>query len=112
MGLSMDQNAIEGVSYISKYLDVLPPNAFYKVCCDVTPKSTRFCKWIKSSKQKHSKKLIETIASYYKISKSDAYDYCTSFFKDEKQLTNLVNLCASVGYSESEIEKMLEGKDE
>lgn len=112
MGLSMDQTAIEGISYISKYLDILPSNSFYKVCCDVSPKSTRFCKWIKSSKQKYSKKLIEIIASYYKISKTDAYDYCVSFFRDEAQLTNLINLCASVGYNESQIEKMLEGKDE
>ena len=112
MGLSMDQSAIEGVSYISKYLDILPPNAFYKVCCDVTPQSTRFCKWVKSSKPKYSKRLIEVIASYYKISKIDAYDYCASFFRDETQLTNLINLCSSVGFSESQIEKMLEGKDE
>lgn len=112
MGLSMDQNAIDGVSYVSKYLDILPPNAFYKVCCDVTPKSNRFCKWIKSSKQKYSKKLINIIASYYQIGKADAYDYCGVFFKNETQLENLVNLCSSMGYNESEIEKMLEGKDE
>ena len=92
MGLSMDQNAIDGISYVSKYLDILPPNAFYKVCCDVSPKSTKFCRWIKSSKQKYSKKLIEIIASYYKISKIDAYDYCISFFRDDTQLTNLINL--------------------
>ena len=49
MGLSMDQSAIEGNSYVSKYLDILPPNAFYKVCCDVSPQSKRFCKWISRS---------------------------------------------------------------
>lgn len=112
MGLSMDQNAIDGISYVSKYLDILPANAFYKVCCDVTPKSNRFCKWIKSSNPKYSKKLIGIIASYYKISKSEAYDYCSTFFKNESQLENLINLCSNMGYNESEIEKMLEGKDE
>lgn len=112
MGLSMDQNAINGISYVSKYLDILPPNEFYKVCCDVTPKSSRFCKWVKSSKQKYSKKLINIVASYYQISKNEAYEYCGTFFKNELQLENLINLCSSMGCNESEIEQMLRGKDE
>lgn len=112
MGLSMDAKAIDGVNKISKYLDILPPNAFYKVCCGVVPQSTRFCKWIKSSKPKFGKNLLSLVSSYYKISKYDAYDYCTYFFQNETNLQQLIQLCNSVGYDEKQIEKILEGKDE
>lgn len=112
MGLSMDQNAIESISSIAKYIDVLPPSAFYKLTCDVVPQTTRYSKWIKSSKMKISKKLLDIVASYYKIGRADAYDYCLSFFKNETALQQLINLCSSMGYEERQIEKMLEGKDE
>ena len=112
MGLSMDQNAIEGVNIVSKYLDILPPNAFYKACCGVVPQSNRFCKWIKSSKPKYGRKLLSVIASYYKISKYDAYDYCTHFFANEENFQQLVQLCGNIGYDEEQIEKLMEGEDE
>lgn len=109
MGLSMDINAINNISCISKYIDILPSNAFYKACCELTPTSNKYYKWIKSSKYKFSKKLLEIVSDYYKISKNDAYEYCLSFVKDEVSLTYLISLCMSVGYSESQVEKMLEG---
>ena len=111
-GLSMDQNTIEGISSICKYIDVLPPKAFYQLCCDVTPQTYKYSRWVKSSKMKVSKKLMEIVASYYKISRADAHEYCMTFFKNETSLQSLINLCSSMGYEERQIEKMLEGKDE
>lgn len=112
MGLSMDQNAINAVSYISKYLDILSCKQMYKLCCALVPRSSRYCKWIKSSKPKFGRKLLGIISSYYKIGRYEAYDYCTIFFKDEANIQKLIELCTQLGYNEEEIESILGGSDE
>jgi hypothetical protein len=111
MGLSMEQEAIINVSFISKYMDLLPNKTFYRICCDLTPKSYKYAKWTKSTKQQFSKKLLLILANHLKISKSDAYDYCITYFKDELKMKELVTLLSSLGISDENIEKLLEGKE-
>ena len=65
MGLSMDKECIEEVSYISKYLNLIPDKQFYKVCCDIIPYGKKFSKWIKSSKVKFDKEIINNTEVNY-----------------------------------------------
>ena len=108
MGLSMDQSCIEEIAYISKYFDSMPDRLFYTVCCDVVPHGRKFCKWIKANKQSINKELIQLVAKHYQISKSDAYDYCIMMIKNEKGLTDLINVCKLYGKTEKELEKLFD----
>ena len=108
MGLSMDQSCIEEIAYISKYFDSMPDRLFYTVCCDVVPHGRKFCKWIKASKKSINKELIQLVATHYQISKSDAYDYCVMMIKNEKGLTDLINVCKLYGKTEKELEKLFD----
>lgn len=112
MGLSMDPDCIEGMSFISKYFEVLPEKQFYRVCCDIVPKSGKYSKWIKSSKPKFNSKLLAMLAEHYKISKYDAYDYCSYYFSSESSLGELVELMSKKGMDEKEIETILKGNNE
>ena len=96
MGLSMDQSCIEEIAYISKYFDSMPDRLFYTVCCDVVPHGRKFCKWIKANKQSINKELIH------------AYDYCIMMIKNEKGLTDLINVCKLYGKTEKELEKLFD----
>lgn len=111
MGLSMDHEAIINVNFISKYMDLLPNEAFYRICCDLTPKSYKYAKWIKSTKQQFSKKLLSILANYFKISKSAAHDYCITYFKNEVNMKELITILSEHGISDENIEKLLEGKE-
>jgi hypothetical protein len=112
MGLSMDVTALPNLAYLSKYFDILSNEAFYKVCCDLTPLGKKFSKWIKSSAAKYNKQLIEIVTNHYKISKDEAYEYCTIYFHNEANLQQLAILCEKYGYSEKEVEKLLSDKYE
>jgi microsomal dipeptidase-like Zn-dependent dipeptidase len=111
MGLSMDQDAIINVSFISKYMDLLPNESFYKICCELTPKSYKYSKWIKSTKQQFSKTLLTLLSTHFKISRAEAYDYCVTYFKDEDKIKELIDILSGHGISDKNIEKILEGKE-
>ena len=107
MGLGMDENVINNISFISKYSEILPNASFYKVCIDIVPKSTRFCKWIKASNKSFNKTLIELVAKYFNISKHEAYTYCITFFKNEENLLQLTDILSKMGIEDKQIEMLL-----
>jgi hypothetical protein len=108
IGLSMDQDAIINLAYVTKYFDILPDDAFYKLCCDFVPRSRRFVKWIKSNKTKLNKDLIAIIANHFNISRREANDYCQILTNTEDGIQQIVNICQKHGKTEKEIESLLE----
>ena len=110
MGLSMDPDSIEGIAYLSQFMEVIPNKQFYKTCCDLVPRGRKFCKWIKSTKSKTNKELIDLLSSHLQIGKDEARDYCKILFKDQVGIEYLVSICSKYGKTEKEIDKLL--KDE
>ena len=107
MGLSMDPDSIEGVAYLSQFMEVIPNKQFYKTCCDLVPRGRKFCKWIKSTKSKTNKELIDLLSSHLQIGKDEARDYCKILFKDQVGIEYLVGICSKYGKTEKEIDKLL-----
>ena len=107
MGLGMDENVINNISFVSKYLEILPNAAFYKVCIDIVPKSTRYCKWVKATNKNFNKSLIELVAKYFNVSKHEAYTYCLTFFKTEEYLLQLTDILSQMGVEDKQIELLL-----
>jgi len=107
MGLGMDKDCIDEVSYISKYFNIVPDKQFYKICCDIIPYGKKFCKWIKNSKEKINKDLIDKISLYYEIGKDDAIEYCELMFNSETGLKAIVDILTKYGLTEKEIKVIL-----
>ena len=110
IGLSMDDECIDNMAIVSKYFDILPNESFYKVCCDLTPKSKSYFKWIKPNRQKVTKELSDLIAAHFQIGKREATNQCIELFKTNEGLLEIVEICSMYGKSEDEIEKLLEPK--
>jgi len=72
--ISMHQPFVE----LANYVQTIPytnKKKYYTVYCGLLPKQNVWLKYIKSSMKQPNKKLLETIASLYEISTSQAVDW-------------------------------------
>lgn len=63
---------------LANYVQTIPyteKGKYYKVYCGLLPKQNVWLKYIKSSMKQPNKKLLDTIASLYEISTSQAVDW-------------------------------------
>jgi len=109
--LSMDQKIVEEISYISKYMEVLPDKQFYALLIKCIPKDYKFYPYIKKNVKDVNPTVLGCIVKKYQIGSSDASDYYSLFIQTESGLNNLVELVQSFGYSQSEIETMFDVKE-
>ena len=109
--LSMDQKIVEEISYISKYMEVLPDKQFYDLLIKCIPKDYKFYPYIKKNVKEVNSTILGCIVKKYQIGSSDASDYYSLFIQTESGLNNLVELVQSFGYSQSEIETMFDVKE-
>lgn len=109
--LSMDSKIVEEISYISKYMEVLPDKQFYDLLIRCVPKDYKFYPYIKKTAKDVNATIIKCITDKYQIGSSDASDYYSLFIQTESGLNNLVELIQSFGYSQSEVEKMFDVKE-
>jgi hypothetical protein len=106
MGLSMDANLIDTIALISKYMDILPPEQFYKVCCEFTPKTLKYFPWVKADK-KLNKDLINILSNHFKLSKREISDYIKLASIDDNIVLQIINICKMYGHTEEEVENHL-----
>jgi len=105
--LSMDEDLIEDMAFVSKYFQLIPNEQFYKILIEVVPKGRKFCKYIKGTADSINQTVLDCICKKFSIGESDAKDYYTVFVSSEKGIKDLVGLIEGFGYSEKEVEKML-----
>lgn len=104
--LSMDENIIEEMSFVSKYFQTIPNEQFYKLLIDIVPKGRKFNKYIKGTGEDINKSIIECICKKFNIGEKDARDYYKVFISSEKGIQDLISLVEGFGYSEKEIENL------
>lgn len=105
-GLSMDKTSIDNISMISKYMDIIPNEQFYKLCCDLTPKTRAYFPWIKSNGRKINKQILSIVSKYYSISMRESYEYCSILLEKNEGIQNIIDIFKMYGHSEDEIEKI------
>lgn len=105
--LSMDKSVIEEIAYISKYFDKMPPESFYKLCCEITPPTRNFFPYIKSKKEKYNDKLIECLTKKFDISTKEASLYCGIFYSIENGVDELIDILRGFGLTEKESNKIV-----
>lgn len=106
--ISMDKSVIEEISYVSKYFEVLPEKQFYKLLIGVLPKSYGFHPYIKGSSKPVNETILNCLCSYFKVGKRDATDYYKILISHDDGILKLVDLIKDHGYTEQEVEKLLE----
>jgi len=106
--LSMDPKIIEEISYISKYMEVLPENKMYELLIKCLPKDYGFHKYIKKSSKDVNETIVDCICKKYQIGSKDAVDYYNMMILTDRGLSELVELVSSYGYTEKELEKIFE----
>jgi hypothetical protein len=104
--LSMDPDCLDYLSSFAKYLELIPNDKFYRVCCDLTPGPRQYFKWIKSTKTFYDSDLLDYVSSYYKVSRREAIDYCDLLVKLDKK-SELAKILDSYGLTEKEKQKLL-----
>ena len=104
--LSMDPSIIEEISYISKYMEVLPEQSFYKLLIKCLPKSFQFNAYIKKSIKDPHSKILECICNKFKIGIKDSIDYYKILISHESGIMELIEIVSSFGISEKEIEEL------
>lgn len=106
--LSMDKSIIEEISYVSKYFEVLPEKQLYKLLIGILPKSYSFHPYIKGSAKPINETILNCLTTYFKVGKRDAMDYYNILISHDDGISTLINLIKDHGYTEKEIEKLLE----
>jgi hypothetical protein len=106
IGLSMNKDCIDEISYISKYTGIIPDKQFYKVCCDLLPLGKKFSKWIKNVNSVN-KELIAIVSLFYEIGKNDAIEYCDVMCNTELGILEITNILNKYGKTAKEIKEIL-----
>lgn len=106
--LSMDSKIIEEISYISKYMEVIPEKKLYELLIKCLPKDYGFHKYIKKTAKDVNETILNCICKKYEVGTKDASDYYNLMITTEEGLTELVELVSSYGYTEKELEKIFE----
>lgn len=105
--LSMNPHILDEISTLFKLFDKVPSPQFYTLIIGLIPTDTRFYPWVKSTKKKFSKELIDLLVKYYEISKAEAQDYARLLNETEKGKKELEQLCQDFGLEKKEIESAL-----
>lgn len=113
-GLSMNPSFVEYAAYLYKYLDIIPPEQFYKVIISLYPKHgyKEFYRWIKSKKDdgnesQNKKTVLDLITKKYEVSEHQAKEYLNIFNSTKEGKDKLFELIMGFGFSEKEVENMI-----
>ena len=95
----------EGYTEVANYGQRIPypeKEKTYKYYCHMLPKKNVFLKYVKSSRKRPSKDLLQHIADYYVISLGEAEDYVYILKKE-----GIEHILEKLGMSEKEMKKLL-----
>ena len=93
---------------IAEYAQSLMPTMkkqIYNFYREMIPKKKVWLKYVKSQTKTVNKDLIECIAKYYEVGKSDALSYITVMTKEEIPV-----ILGEMGYDKKEIKNLLKNK--
>lgn len=99
--LSMNKNYLEVANAAQKFSpqDKSQIYSFYK---EFIPRKKTWSKYIKSQVKQPNKELIETLASYFEVSKREVISYLDIL--DKKEITRILN---TLGIEDKEAKKLL-----
>lgn len=104
--LSMSENDIGIISYISKYLDILSNENLYLLLIQVIEKNNKFDKYIKSTSNKVNSEVVNCLCKKFNVGTRDVEDYISILYSTGK-LNELSSILQEFGYNDKEIKKLI-----
>ena len=99
--ISMHVNHVKIADYAQSMLPTMKKQ-IYNFYREMLPKKKEWLKYIKSQTTTVNKDLIECVAKYYEVGKSDALSYIAVMTKEEIPV-----ILGEMGYDKKEIKKLL-----
>ena len=90
-GLSMNPNYLGIVNMVQNFTglnQILSPKEVFNIYFNLLPNKFRFYKWIKGQKTKKDKDKAEYLATHFKVSTREAYDYMQIL--DKKTINSII----------------------
>lgn len=106
--LSMDPSIIDEISYLTKYIEVLPAKEYYKILISIIPKSSKYYKYIKKSSKSPNSNILESISNTYNIGYKDSIDYYNILNSTDNGIEELKTIMRNYAFSDKEIKKILD----
>ena len=101
--LSMQQSIVEDINELQYYQDKLSPEQFYKLCIMIVPNGKGFYPYIKKTGEKYNKHLLTLLCAHFQDSEKNVLEYLSLLAR-----TDLTDILSKYGYSEKQIEDLLE----
>ena len=108
--LSMHTSWIEIVNYAQSLIPYMSNKEVYKFYATIfdDKNEVRFLSYVKNKREnKFDKELVDIVSIYYEVSKKEAIEYLEVLFVINGGKETLKEICASYGYEEKEIKKMI-----
>ena len=90
-GLSMNPNYLGIVNMVQNFTglnQIISPKEVFNIYFNLLPNNFRFYKWIKEEKTKKDKEKAEYLATHFKVSTREAYDYLQIL--DRKTINSII----------------------
>ena len=90
-GLSMNPNYLEIVNMVQNFTglnQIISPKEVFNIYFNLLPNKFKFYKWIKGEKTKKDKEKAEYLATDFKVSTREAYDYLQIL--DRKTINSII----------------------
>ena len=90
-GLSMNPNYLGIVNMVQNFTglnQIISPKEVFNIYFNLLPNNFRFYKWIKGEKTKKDKEKAEYLATHFKVSTREAYDYLQIL--DRKTINSII----------------------
>ena len=90
-GLSMNPNYLEIVNMVQNFTglnQIISPKEVFNIYFNLLPNKFKFYKWIKGEKTKKDKEKAEYLATHFKVSTREAYDYLQML--DRKTINSII----------------------
>lgn len=99
--ISMHESYLDIVNYVQT-LWQLTPEQIYLIYCKYLPKQYVYSKYIKSSKPKANKELLQTLANHFKVSMREVKQYLLILTE-----TEIKAILQSRGMNDEEVNKLM-----
>lgn len=112
--LSMEFSYIDLINTLQQFtVGVLNEKEVYKLYMNLIPKQKVYLKYMKSkSNDIVSSEVIDYVAQYFEVSKSEANSYVNIFLNKHGGKKELIDILSAYGIAQKKINKMLENKKE
>lgn len=105
--LSMDNDWVDLVSDLQRYVQELPPESAYRMLIGCFPKGRKFLKYRKAkSSGKYEKWLIDLVANHYSESQLHSEEYLNILYGTSEGRQHVRDLCKMYAIEPAEIKKL------